>query len=318
MTREIKTALQPIAEMIGALAPRLRGALVEQLVDELARERPDSGSRKARVLDTLVAEALPDTPLPTRVRASPKLARCVSALPEATMALACDVVTVAEIILTAPDLTDDLLIRVCAPERQDHMKIIAGRTVVSPPLADSIVEHGESATVLVLVKNAGAQVTPRAFGRLAELSAGDAAIRSALVQRADCPPDIAGRLVPAGSGALPEGDDLIAALQGLAGNSDMVPAMDLLMRCIGRDRDAGRKILERDDEKTFGAVCHFAGVDADTYEALIGAWRVSAGKSTADVHKAPVRFRLMRPAEIDRAIARLPLARMRMTEVAVG
>jgi len=86
------------------------------------------------------------------------------------------------------------------------------------------------------------------------------------------------------------------------------------MRCIGRDRDAGRKILERDDEKALGAICHIAGVDADTYEALVAAWRVHAGKPLTDVHKAPVRFRLMRPAEIDRVIARLPLARMRQGE----
>jgi hypothetical protein len=43
------------------------------------------------------------------------------------------------------------------------------------------------------------------------------------------------------------------------------------------------------------------------------AWRLALGKPTADVHKAPVRYRLMRPAEIDRVIARLPLARMRMS-----
>lgn len=318
MSQDIKTNLQPIAAMIGALAPKLRGALVEQLVDDIARDRPDTGSRKAQVLDTLVASALPDTPLPTRVRASPKLARCVSALPEATLALACDVVTVAETILTAPDLSDDMMMRVCAPERQDHMKILAGRAVVSPPLAETILRHGEAATVLVLVRNAGAQVPSQAFGRLAELSAGDAAIRTAVMQRADCPAEISHRLTTVTTGDLPTGDDLIATLQGLADKGQVVPAMDLLMRCIGRDRDAGRKILERDDEKTFGAICHVAGVDADTYESLIGAWRVATGKSTADVHKAPVRFRLMRPAEIDRAISRLPLARMRVTEVAVG
>ncbi|WP_163585832.1 hypothetical protein, partial [Klebsiella michiganensis] len=73
-----------------------------------------------------------------------------------------------------------------------------------------------------------------------------------------------------------------------------------LMRSIGRDPEAGRKLIERDDEKALGAVCHVAGVDAHTYEALVQCWRIAAGKPLTDVHKSPVRFRLMRPAEIDR------------------
>ena len=112
------------------------------------------------------------------------------------------------------------------------------------------------------------------------------------------------------------GEALIEKLQQLTTDRELLPAVDLLMRSIGRDQDAGRKILERDDEKALGAVCHVAGIDAHTYEALIECWRVSAGKSLADVHKSPVRFRLMRPAEIDRIVARLPMARARVAEPA--
>jgi hypothetical protein len=43
---------------------------------------------------------------------------------------------------------------------------------------------------------------------------------------------------------------------------------------------------------------------------------VATGKPLTDVHKSPVRFRLMRPAEIDRVLARLPLARIRAGEPA--
>lgn len=313
MTAKLDQALEPINAMIGALAPKLRGALVEELVDQVSRERPDAASRKALVFDNIVAQALREAPLPSRVRASPKLARCVGALPESTLTLAFDVVTVAEAILTAPELTDDLLIRVCAPERQEHMKIIARRSSLSSPLAEVIAEHGEPGTVLMLMRNAGARFSREGLDRVAELHGGDPTIRSALVQRADCPSDLSARIGAVVPKEMLTGEALNDKLLELCAEREIFGAMDLLMRCIGRDADAGRKIIERDDEKALGAICHVAGIDAHTYEALVAAWRVSMGKPTADVHKAPVRFRLMRPAEIDRVIARLPLARMRVS-----
>lgn len=315
MTAQFDEALKPINSMIGALAPKLRGALVEELVDEISRERLNADSRKALVLDNIVAEALRDAPMPSRVRASPRLARCAASLPEASTTLACDVITVAEAILNAPDLPDAVMLRVCAADRQEHMQIIAKRQKVSAVISRAIVENGEAATVLTLVRNAGAQLTSEGFAEIVARHGTDPAVRSTLTQRPDCPVDLATKFGVAVSRDVPTGEELLEQLQQLAEERQIVPAMDLLMRCIGRDRDAGRKILERDDEKALGAICHIAGVDAETYEMLITAWRVTAGKPMTDVHKAPVRFRLMRPAEIDRVISRLPLARMRTTEV---
>ncbi|WP_296576759.1 DUF2336 domain-containing protein [Phreatobacter sp.] len=315
MTAQFDEALKPINSMIGALAPKLRGALVEELVDEISRERLNADSRKALVLDNIVAEALRDAPMSSRVRASPRLARCAASLPEASTTLACDVITVAEAILNAPDLPDEIMLRVCASDRQEHMQIIAKRQKVSALISRAIVENGEAATVLTLVRNAGAHLTSEGFAEIVARHGADPAVRSMLTQRPDCPVDLATKFGAATSRDIPTGEELLEQLQQLSEERQIVPAVDLLMRCIGRDRDAGRKILERDDEKALGAICHIAGVDAETYEMLVTAWRVTAGKPMTDVHKAPVRFRLMRPAEIDRVISRLPLARMRTTEV---
>lgn len=309
-------ALAPINAMIGSLAPKLRGALVEELVDEIAREKPSASSRKALVLDNIVSEALREAPLPSRVRASPKLARCVSTLPEATMTLACDVVQVAEAILSSPELTDEMLARVCTADRQEHMRIIAKRPRVSTALADVIARLGEIATVMVLVRNGGAQISPESYAEIAERLGSDPAILALISARADCPRDIAGRVARPVSETL-SGEALNEKLLELAASRQINDAMDLIMRTIGRDRDAGRKLLERDDEKALGAVCHVAGIDADVYEALVEAWRIITGRPLTDVHKAPVRYRLMRPAEIDRVVSRLPIARTRVTPLAM-
>ncbi|MFX5510328.1 hypothetical protein ABTD49_20990, partial [Acinetobacter baumannii] len=65
------------------------------------------------------------------------------------------------------------------------------------------------------------------------------------------------------------GDALIEAVAKLAEKRELIPAVDLIMRSIGRDPEAGRKLIERDDEKALGAVCHVAGIDAHSYEALV-------------------------------------------------
>ncbi|WP_439572242.1 DUF2336 domain-containing protein [Phreatobacter sp.] len=309
-------ALAPINAMIGSLAPKLRGALVEELVDEIAREKPSAASRKALVLDNIVSEALREAPLPSRVRASPKLARCVATLPEATMTLACDVVQVAEAILSSAELTDEMLAQVCTADRQEHMRIIAKRPRVSMALADIIAKLGEIATVMVLVRNGGAQISPEGYAEIAERLGNDPAILALISGRADCPQDISRRVARPVSEIL-SGEALNDKLLELAASRQISDAMDLIMRAIGRDRDAGRKLLERDDEKALGAVCHVAGVDADVYEALVEAWRVITGRPLTDVHKAPVRYRLMRPAEIDRVVSRLPIARTRVGPIAM-
>lgn len=316
MASGIDKALAPINAMIGSLAPKLRGALVEELVDEIAREKPSAASRKALVLDNIVSEALRDAPLPSRVRASPKLARCVTTLPEAAMALACDVVQVAEAILSSPELTDEMLARVCTEDRQEHMRIIAKRPKVSATLSEIIARIGEIATVMVLVRNGGAQISAESYNHIAERLGNDPAILALISARADCPKDIASRVARPANETL-AGEALNEKLLELAQSRQISDAMDLIMRTIGRDRDAGRKLLERDDEKALGAVCHVAGVDADVYEALVEAWRVINGRPLTDVHKAPVRYRLMRPAEIDRVVSRLPIARTRVTPLAI-
>lgn len=309
MALDIEATLGPLQGMIGQLAPKARSALIEELVEEVLRERPDAASRKAMVLDLVVAEALREAPLPSRVRASPKLARCIAALPEASLTLARDTVAVAEAILMAPEMSDEALMAICTADRQDHMRIIAKRQALSGPLADAIARVGESTTVALLVRNPGARPSAAGFSLIAERLGSDPAIRGLIAQRNDCPPDIA-KAVRAVDEVL-TGEALNDAVTRLAEKRDLMPAVDLIMRAIGRDREAGRKLIDRDDEKALGAVCHVAGIDAHIYGALVHAWRIAAGRPLTDIHKTPVRFRLMRPAEIDRIVGRLPLARVR-------
>lgn len=305
---QFNSALQPVTALIDGLAEKTRGALLEGLVDEVCRARAETTSRKAAILDRIIAHTLNLAPLPSRVRAASKVARVADALPDAARSLACDVVIVAEIVLVAPDLDADLLIYVCEPERQDHMRIIARRSRLAPPVCDRIATVGDAETVTALVRNVNAVPSPAGYSVIADRFGADPTIRALVARRDDCPDDISGRLTDPRE-AVPVGAALTELVLQLAEAMKIEEISDLLMRVVNRDKEGGRRLIEREDEKALGAVCHAAGIDAETYGAIVEAWRQRDGRPMVDVRKAPVRFRLMRPVEIDRVMSRLPLAR---------
>lgn len=302
--------LDALAAAIGQLPPKLRGALVEELVNELSSARPEPGTRKASIIDTIVMQALAETPLSTRVRTSNKVARATRILPQSARVLASDVIGVAEVVLLAPDMDDGLLAEVCATDRQDHMRVITKRSPLSTILADTIAELGDNGTVLMLVSNLGARLSKAGFETIAARLGSDPSIAAAISQRGDAPQTLPRFARPTREEQLSP-EELAHVVTKLSDEGRVQEAVDHLMRAIGRDQEGGRLILERGDEKALGAVCHVAGVEASVYEAVVVSFRKATGRSMDDVRKAPVRFRLMRPAEIDRIVTRLPMRRAR-------
>jgi hypothetical protein len=91
--------------------------------------------------------------------------------------LANDEIEVAQPLLEFSNvLSDDDLIEIIANQSEDHRLAIAGRPQVPERVGEAIVEHGETASVIKLVRNAKAELGQQALERLAERAASDAAI----------------------------------------------------------------------------------------------------------------------------------------------
>lgn len=91
--------------------------------------------------------------------------------------LANDEIEVAQPLLEFSNvLSDDDLIEIIANQSEEHRLAIAGRPQVPERVGEAIVEHGETASVIKLVRNTNAELGQQALERLAERAASDAAI----------------------------------------------------------------------------------------------------------------------------------------------
>lgn len=100
--------------------------------------------------------------------------------------LANDEIEVAQPLLEFSNvLSDDDLIEIIANQSEEHRVAIAGRTQVPERVGEAIVEHGETASVIKLVRNTNAEIGQQALERLAERAASDAAIAADLRGRED-------------------------------------------------------------------------------------------------------------------------------------
>lgn len=100
--------------------------------------------------------------------------------------LANDEIEVAQPLLEFSNvLSDDDLIEIIANQSEDHRLAIAGRQQVPERVGEAIVEHGETASVIKLVRNTNAEFGQQALERLAQRAASDAAIAADLRGRGD-------------------------------------------------------------------------------------------------------------------------------------
>jgi hypothetical protein len=100
--------------------------------------------------------------------------------------LANDVIEVAQPLLEFSNvLSDDDLIEIIVKQSEEHRVAIAGRQQVTERVGEAIVEHGQTASVVRLIRNANAELGQETLERIAGRAAHDAAIAADLRGRTD-------------------------------------------------------------------------------------------------------------------------------------
>jgi uncharacterized protein (DUF2336 family) len=95
----------------------------------------------------------------------------------------------------SPVLCDGELVELVAGGGNSVQSAVAGRMPLSRALAGAIAEVGSAASCLVLIENAAADVSARAFARIAERHGRLSAVREALLAREDLPAETRQALV---------------------------------------------------------------------------------------------------------------------------
>lgn len=82
-------------------------------------------------------------------------------------------------------LSEDALVDIAKVGSQFHLKLIAGRPVVTPPVSDVVVERGDRNTVRTLASNGGAQFSVKGMEKLIDKASADSDLQALIVARGD-------------------------------------------------------------------------------------------------------------------------------------
>jgi hypothetical protein len=107
-----------------------------------------------------------------------------------------DIKVAAPIVRGYFGLSEHTLITVAKDGSQEHLRSIASRPVVSPPVTDIVVKRGDGTTVRTLAGNLGARFSSYGMRILVDKAEEDAVLQSLLVERPDLSLEAIGKLLP--------------------------------------------------------------------------------------------------------------------------
>ncbi|MFQ5786006.1 MAG: DUF2336 domain-containing protein [Alphaproteobacteria bacterium] len=187
--------------------------------------------------------------------------------------------------------TDDDLIEIVRTRPVSHQLAIAGRNAVSAAVSDALVDGGNEEVVAVLVRNEGAEIAERTYGKVIDFFSGSEIVMTGLVERPSLPPKFAERLITlvgenlrlhlAGSGKLsPEiAEDIIlqsreqATMEALPADPHDVEVADLIRQLHNKGRLTPSLILRavcKGDFRFFEtAMAEITGIGQANARALI-------------------------------------------------
>jgi uncharacterized protein (DUF2336 family) len=158
--------IEQLERLIGNNRERRASAL--RTITTLFLEQTSLLDEQLDLFDEVVCRLARDIEIEARVELSTRLAGAQPPLPEVLRQLAFDedIAVAGPVIARCDALDDDDLVAIGQERGQGFLLAISQRAAVSERVADVIVERGDDAAVCKLAGNAGARLSPRAFGLL--------------------------------------------------------------------------------------------------------------------------------------------------------
>jgi uncharacterized protein (DUF2336 family) len=178
--------------------PNSRRFTVLQKLTELFLDGADSySSESISVFDDLMSRLIERIERQALVELSNKLAP-VERPPQKVIGRLSqdDDIEIAEPVLRqSPVISDRDLVHIARTKSQNHLYGIAQRTRISEPVADVLVDRGDSRVAGEVAANTGAQFSRWGFSRAVERAETDESLAIAVANREDLPADLLGELV---------------------------------------------------------------------------------------------------------------------------
>jgi len=190
-----------IIRLVKGETPEARASVAHRLCRRMALDTltDDERAFAEEIMGILAADAaeLVRRTLSITLRNSPILPRNIA------LQLSQDIESVALPVLEhSPVFTEDDLIEIVLSATEVKQAAVAGRGEISATLADVIAEHAANDAVRVLMGNAGAEITDKAFGDSLSRFPKDGDLHAVIVAREHVPMHIAEKMVSMVSGAV--------------------------------------------------------------------------------------------------------------------
>ena len=184
--------------LAGEKSPEKRLELLRRITDVYLTRQYQSSPTGQYLFNQLVTELLNKIGAAGRANASAELSTQAEIPDFLAHQLATDQdYRVAEpMVRNYGGLSEHTLLTVARTGSQQHLRGIASRPAVTPPVSEIVVERGDQGTVRTLASNLGAQFSTSGMRKLIAKSEHDVDLQSLIVERADLTLEAAGILLP--------------------------------------------------------------------------------------------------------------------------
>jgi uncharacterized protein (DUF2336 family) len=187
----MQTKLYDLIELAKEPSSERRRELLRQVTDLFFAAPAAPAAGEMSLFDDVLTQLSSEMEEAVRAELAERMADSAAPPRRLLRGLASDSFAVAEpVLVRSGALTDDDLLRVARTRDQAHLRAISRRASVSEVVSDAIVERGDDATLGVLLRNDGAELSRSAHEAAVDRAAVNPELHEAVVDRHALPPDL--------------------------------------------------------------------------------------------------------------------------------
>lgn len=180
--------------LLGEPSAEVRARTATKIAVEFERGHLDGAAR--RIAEDIFRHLARDVEVRVRKALSENLKESRIVPHDVALALAMDVIEVAEPILKSSQiLTDEDLVEIVRTKPMTSLVAVAQRQTVAETVSDALVDNGNEDVVVTLVSNRGAEVSPATFEKVLDSYSESDRVKQSVAHRDKLPVKLAERLV---------------------------------------------------------------------------------------------------------------------------
>ena len=167
-----------------------RRELLREVTNLFFSAEDGPGAAELALFDDVLSQLAGEMEEAVRAELAQRMATAPVAPRRLFINLASDSIAVAEPVLGAPALPEDVQVHLAMTKGEDHLRALSRRTGVSESVTSAIVERGDDHTLGLLLANQTAQLSRQAQETIVDRAQANPALHEAVIDRQSLPVDL--------------------------------------------------------------------------------------------------------------------------------